>query len=63
MNEILFAYYLAPLNGGGGRFFIYYRSRFYIVEELPKLDRKWPGFEKKWSKGYDFMVLPGFSAF
>ncbi|KAF2591629.1 hypothetical protein F2Q70_00038573 [Brassica cretica] len=36
INEVLFAYHLAPLNGGQGRFHLRPRSGLLIVEELPK---------------------------
>ncbi|KAL0645844.1 hypothetical protein Bca4012_044135 [Brassica carinata] len=36
INEVLFAYHLAPLNGGEGRFHLRPRSGLPIVEELPK---------------------------
>ncbi|KAF3588692.1 hypothetical protein F2Q69_00028855 [Brassica cretica] len=42
INEVLFAYHLAPLNGGEGRFHLRPHSGLLIVEELPKSDRKGP---------------------
>ncbi|KAF2620546.1 hypothetical protein F2Q68_00038996 [Brassica cretica] len=44
LNEVLFAYHLAPLNGGEGRFHLRPRSGLPIVEELPKNDRKGPAW-------------------
>ncbi|KAF3566993.1 hypothetical protein DY000_02014508 [Brassica cretica] len=61
INEVLFAYHLAPLNGGEGRFHLHPRSGLPIVEELPKSDRKGPVFNKKWQERYGFMVFPGSS--
>ena len=46
INEVLFAYHLAPLNGGEGRFHLRPRSGLPIVEELPKRDQKGPVFNK-----------------
>ncbi|KAF2570133.1 hypothetical protein F2Q70_00002861 [Brassica cretica] len=42
INEVLFAYHLAPFNGGEGRFHLRPRSGLPIMEELPKSDRKGP---------------------
>ncbi|KAH0879530.1 hypothetical protein HID58_066924 [Brassica napus] len=42
INEVMFAYHLAPLNGGEGRFHLRPHSGLLIVEELPKSDRKGP---------------------
>ena len=46
INEVMFAYHLAPLNGGEGRFHLRPRSGLLIVEELPKSDLKGPVFNK-----------------
>ena len=46
INEVLFMYHLAPLNGGEGRFHLCPCSGLPIVEELPKNDRKGPVFNK-----------------
>ncbi|KAF2557103.1 hypothetical protein F2Q68_00015102 [Brassica cretica] len=59
INEVLFAYHLAPLNGGEGRFHLRPHSGLLIVEELPKSDRKGPVFNKKWQERYAFMMFPG----
>ncbi|KAF3579671.1 hypothetical protein DY000_02031731 [Brassica cretica] len=48
INEVLFAYHLAPLKGGEGRFHLRPRSGLPIVVELPNNDRKGPVFNKKW---------------
>ncbi|KAJ4901890.1 Uncharacterized protein Rs2_15841 [Raphanus sativus] len=56
VNEILFAYHLAPINGHEG---LRPRSGLPIVEELPKTDRKGLDFVKKWPERYVFMTLPG----
>ncbi|KAH0862826.1 hypothetical protein HID58_080037 [Brassica napus] len=61
INEVIFAYHLAPLNGGEGRFHLRPRSGLLIVEELPKSDRKGPVLNKKWQERYAFMVFPGSS--
>ncbi|KAF2575671.1 hypothetical protein F2Q70_00004122 [Brassica cretica] len=61
INEVLFAYHLAPLNGGEGRFHLLHRSGLPIGEEIPKSDRKGTVFNKKWHERYVFMMLPGFS--
>ncbi|KAH0879608.1 hypothetical protein HID58_067002 [Brassica napus] len=61
INEVLFAYHLAPLNGGEGRFHLRPRSVLPIVEELPKNDRKEPVFNKKWQERYNFMMFLGSS--
>ena len=61
INEVLFAYHLAPLNGGEGRFHFRPRSGLPIGEELPKSDRNGPVFNKKWPERYVFMMLPGYS--
>ncbi|KAF2538110.1 hypothetical protein F2Q68_00020656 [Brassica cretica] len=61
INEVMFAYHLAPLNGGEGRFHLRPRSGLPIVEELPKSDLKGPVFNKKWQERYAFMVFPGSS--
>ncbi|KAH0862674.1 hypothetical protein HID58_079885, partial [Brassica napus] len=53
INEVLFAYHLAPLNGGEGG--------LPIVEELPKSDWKGPVFNKKGQERYAFMLFPGSS--
>ena len=47
INEVLFSYHLAPLNGGEGRFHLRPRSGLPIVVELPKSDRKGSAFTKK----------------
>ncbi|KAJ4885571.1 Uncharacterized protein Rs2_35664 [Raphanus sativus] len=59
VNEILFAYHLAPINGHEGCFHLRPRSGLPIVEELPKTDRKRLDFVKKWPERYVFMTLPG----
>ncbi|KAH0883864.1 LOW QUALITY PROTEIN: hypothetical protein HID58_059960 [Brassica napus] len=58
---VMFAYHLAPLNGGEGRFHLRPRSGLPIVEELPKNDRKGPVFNKKWQERNAFMAFPGSS--
>ncbi|KAH0862257.1 hypothetical protein HID58_079468 [Brassica napus] len=55
INEVMFAYHLAPLNGGERLFHLHPRSGLPIVEELPKSDRKGPVFNKKWPERYTFM--------
>ncbi|CAH8328550.1 unnamed protein product [Eruca vesicaria subsp. sativa] len=40
VDEVLFAYHLAPINGGEGRFHLWPRSGLPIIEEFPKNDRK-----------------------
>ena len=50
INEVLFAYHLALLNGGEGRFHLRPRSGLPIVEEITKSDRKRPVFNKKWQE-------------
>ncbi|KAH0898870.1 hypothetical protein HID58_048438 [Brassica napus] len=52
INEVMFAYHLAPLNKEEGRFHLRPHSGFPIVEELPKNDRKGPVFNKKWQERY-----------
>ncbi|KAJ4889405.1 Uncharacterized protein Rs2_29153 [Raphanus sativus] len=59
VNEVLFAYHLAPINGHDGRFHLRPRSGLPIVEELPKTDRNGLAFVKKWPERYVFMTLPG----
>ncbi|KAJ4889404.1 Uncharacterized protein Rs2_29152 [Raphanus sativus] len=59
VNEVLFAYHLAPINGYKRRFHLCPRSGLPIVEELPKTDRKGLAFVKKWPERYVFMTLPG----
>ncbi|KAJ4902103.1 Uncharacterized protein Rs2_16054 [Raphanus sativus] len=59
VNEVLFAYHLAPINGHEGRFHLRPRSGLPIVEELPKTDRKGLAFVKKWPEKYVFVTLPG----
>ncbi|KAF3560136.1 hypothetical protein F2Q69_00013414 [Brassica cretica] len=59
VDEVLYAYHLAPINGGEGRFHLRTRSGLPIMEELSKNDRKGPIFGKKWQDRYAFMVLPG----
>ncbi|KAF3544715.1 hypothetical protein DY000_02007799 [Brassica cretica] len=61
INEVLFAYHLAPLNVGEGRFHLRPRSGVPTVEELPKSDRKGPVFNKKWQERYAIMMFPGSS--
>ncbi|KAF2584981.1 hypothetical protein F2Q70_00035338 [Brassica cretica] len=61
INEVMFAYHMAPLNGGEGRFHLFHRSGLPIVEELPKSDRKGPIFNKKWQEIYAFMMSSGSS--
>ncbi|KAF3498440.1 hypothetical protein DY000_02052841 [Brassica cretica] len=61
IDEVLLAYHLAPLNGGEGRFHLRPRSGLLIMEELPKSDRKWLVFNKKWQERYAFMMFPGSS--
>ncbi|KAF2546451.1 hypothetical protein F2Q70_00021555 [Brassica cretica] len=61
INEVMFAYHLAPLNGGEGQFHLRPRSGLPIMEELPKSDRKGPVFNKKWQERYAFMMFPGSS--
>ncbi|KAH0898880.1 hypothetical protein HID58_048448, partial [Brassica napus] len=61
INEFLFAYHLAPLNGGEGRFHLRPRSGLPIVEELRKSDWKGLVFNKKWQERYAFMMFPGSS--
>ncbi|KAF2561151.1 hypothetical protein F2Q70_00017634 [Brassica cretica] len=56
INEFLFAYHLAPLNGGEGRFHLRPRSGLPIVEELRKSDWKGLVFNKKWQERYAFMI-------
>ncbi|KAL0704874.1 hypothetical protein Bca4012_071299 [Brassica carinata] len=59
INEVLFAYHLAPLNGGEGRLHLRPRSGLTIVEELPRSERKGLVFKKRWAERYAFMSLPG----
>ncbi|KAF2567091.1 hypothetical protein F2Q70_00026034 [Brassica cretica] len=59
VDEVLYAYHLAPINGGEGRFHLRTRSGLPIMEELSKNDRKGPIFGKKRQDRYAFMVLPG----
>ncbi|KAH0904062.1 LOW QUALITY PROTEIN: hypothetical protein HID58_043565, partial [Brassica napus] len=54
INEVLFVYHLAPLNGGEGRFHLCPCSGLPTVEELPKNDRKGP-------ERYAFKAFPGSS--
>ena len=61
INEVMFAYHLAPLNGGEERFHHRPHSGLPIVEELPKSDRKGPVFNKKWLERYAFTMFPGSS--
>ena len=61
INEVLFSYHLAPLNGNEGRLHLRPRSGFPIVEELQKGDRKGSAFSKKWHERYVFVMLPGHS--
>ena len=61
INEVMFAYHLAALNGGEKRFHHCPRSGLPIVEELPKSDRKGPVFNKKWLERYAFTMFPGSS--
>ncbi|KAF2557727.1 hypothetical protein F2Q68_00015895 [Brassica cretica] len=61
INELLFPYHLAPLNGGEGRFHLRPHSGLPIVVELPKSDCKGSAFTKKWQERYVFMRLPGHS--
>ena len=61
INEVMFAYHPAPLNGGEGRFHLRPCSGLPIVEELPKSDRKGPVLNKKWQERYAFMMFPGSS--
>ncbi|KAJ4874204.1 Uncharacterized protein Rs2_43961 [Raphanus sativus] len=59
VNEVLFAYHLAPINGHERHFHLRPRSGLPIVEELSKTDRKGLAFVKKWPERYVFMTLPG----
>ena len=52
INEVLFSYHLAPLNGNEGRLHLRPRSGLPIVEELPRGDRKESAFSKKWQERY-----------
>ncbi|KAL0716279.1 hypothetical protein Bca4012_065601 [Brassica carinata] len=45
VDEVLFAYHLAPINGGEGRFHLRPRNGLPIVEELPQSDCKGLAFE------------------
>ncbi|CAH8303181.1 unnamed protein product [Eruca vesicaria subsp. sativa] len=55
----MFAYHLAPINGGEDRLHLRPRNGLPIVEELPKNDRKGLSFLKRWQERYAFMTLPG----
>ncbi|KAL0723012.1 hypothetical protein Bca4012_037611 [Brassica carinata] len=59
VDEVLFAYHLAPINGGEGRFHLRPHNGLPIVEELPKSDRKGLAFGKKWQERFVFMTLQG----
>ena len=61
INEVLFSYHLAPLNGNEGRLHLRTRSGFPIVKELRKGDRKGSAFSNKWQERYIFVMLPGHS--
>ncbi|KAG5375952.1 hypothetical protein IGI04_040548 [Brassica rapa subsp. trilocularis] len=61
INEVMFSYHLAPLNGNEGRLHLRPRSGLPIVEELQKGDRKGSAFSKKWQEQYVFVMLPGHS--
>ena len=61
INEVLFSYHLAPLNGNEGRLHLRPSSGLPIVEELQKSDRKGSAFSKKWQERYVFVMLPGHS--
>lgn len=54
VNEVLYSYHLAPLNGKEGRLHLRPRSGLPIVEELPRSDRKGSDFIKKWQEQYVF---------
>ncbi|KAL0696216.1 hypothetical protein Bca4012_063396 [Brassica carinata] len=59
VNEVVFAYHLAPINGGEGRFHLHPHAVLPIVEELSKNDRKGLAFGKKVQERYAFMNLLG----
>ncbi|KAL0716220.1 hypothetical protein Bca4012_065542 [Brassica carinata] len=59
VDEVLFVYHLAPINGGEGRSHLRPCNGLPIVEELPKSDRKGLAFSKKWQERFVFMTLPG----
>ncbi|KAH0851577.1 hypothetical protein HID58_094640 [Brassica napus] len=61
INEVLFSYHLAPLNGNEGRLHLHPCSGSPIVEVLQKGDRKGSAFSKKWQERYIFVMLPGHS--
>ncbi|KAF2531296.1 hypothetical protein F2Q70_00030256 [Brassica cretica] len=61
INEVLFSYHLAPLNGNEGRLHLRPRSGLPIMEELQKGDRKGSAFSKKWQERYIFVMLSGHS--
>ncbi|KAF3556700.1 hypothetical protein F2Q69_00013463 [Brassica cretica] len=61
INEVLFSYHLAPLNGNEGRLRLRPRSGLPIVEEIQKGDRKGSAFSKKWQERYVFLTLSGHS--
>ncbi|KAL0713380.1 hypothetical protein Bca4012_020358 [Brassica carinata] len=56
VDEVLFAYHLAPINGGEGHFHLRPHNGLPIVEELPKNDHKGLAFGKKWQESYAFMI-------
>ncbi|KAF2555020.1 hypothetical protein F2Q68_00017405 [Brassica cretica] len=61
INEVLFSYHLAPLNGNEGRLHLRTRSGLPIVKELREGDRKGSAFSKKWQERYIFVMLLGHS--
>ncbi|KAF2601767.1 hypothetical protein F2Q70_00025986 [Brassica cretica] len=61
INEVLFSYHLAPLNGNEGRLHLHPCSGSPIVEELQKGDCKESAFSKKCQERYIFVMLPGHS--
>ncbi|WZZ27320.1 hypothetical protein YC2023_010721 [Brassica napus] len=60
VTEVLYCYYVSPLNGGEFRYFLRPRGKELPVRELSKAEKKrHPVFEGGWTLMFALMPLPG----
>ncbi|KAG2298965.1 hypothetical protein Bca52824_035437 [Brassica carinata] len=62
VSEVLYSYFISPLNGAEGRYHLHPRLKEPPVQEIPKKERKRHlVFESYWTEKFAFMYLSGFS--
>lgn len=61
--EVMYSYFISPLNGGEWRYHVHPYNREPPVQDISKKERKrHPVFDGCWTKRFAFMHLPEFSS-